>query len=216
VRAELIPTEAVVTPPPGTPPPAFPPDFRTIYDERPGQVGGGRSWPNDPAGTAWSAGDGYHLSARRPGRFVALGVPVEAPPGDVAVTAAFRKVGGPPGGGYGLILRDQGPGPRDGVSQEGRYYVLEASDVGQVGVWRREGDRWVDLLPWTQSEAVRPAGAPNELTVQAVGPRITFLVNGSVVASLNDPILSGGAVGVFVGGDLNEVALDRLVVQVPR
>jgi hypothetical protein len=37
-----------------------------------------------------------------------------------------------------------------------------------------------------------------------------------VVASLTDPILSGGAVGVFVGGDLNEVALDRLVIQVPR
>jgi hypothetical protein len=29
-------------------------------------------------------------------------------------------------------------------------------------------------------------------------------------------VLAEGAVGVFVGGDLNEVILDRLVVQVPR
>jgi hypothetical protein len=135
---------------------------------------------------------------------------------DVAATAAFRKVGGPPGGGYGLIVRDQDPGRRDGVNQHGRFYVFEAGDRGEVGVWRREDDRWVDLLPWTPSAAVRPGGAANELTVQAAGQRVTFLVNGSVVASLADPLWADGAVGVFVGGDLNEVVLDRFVLQVPE
>jgi LPXTG-site transpeptidase (sortase) family protein len=217
VRAELIDADVAVVASGVPPPPAFPPAFRTVYDERPGRAGGGdgsRRWPHDPASTAWHAGDGYRLFARRPGQFVALTAPVAAPLRDVAVTAAFRKVGGPPGGGYGLLVRDQGPGPRDGSSQDGRFYVFEAGDRGEVGVWRREDDRWVDLLPWTPSDAVRPGDAANELTVQAVGQRVTFLVNGSVVASLTDPLWADGAVGVFVGGDLNEVVLDRFVLQV--
>ena len=71
------------------------------------------------------------------------------------------------------------------------------------------------LLPWTPSQAVRPGGEANELTVQATGSRLTFLVNGSVVARVDHPELTEGAVGVFVGGDLNEVVLERLVVQAP-
>jgi hypothetical protein len=214
VRAELRDGATAPAPPDTPPPPAFPTAFRTVYDARPGRDGAGAGrWPDDPAATAWTEEDGYRLFARRPGQFVALAAPVAAPPGDLAVTAAFRKVGGSPGGGYGLIVRDQGPGPRDGRRQDGRFYVFEAGDRGEVGAWRREGDRWVDLLPWTPSAAVRPGGAANELTVQAVGQRVTFLVNGSVVASLTDPVLTAGAVGVFVGGDLNDVLLERFVLQ---
>jgi hypothetical protein len=84
-----------------------------------------------------------------------------------------------------------------------------------VGAWRRERDRWIDLMPWTRSEAVHPGGAVNELMVRATGPELTFLVNGIQVASLVDRALAEGGVGVFVGGDLNEVALERFVVQVP-
>jgi LPXTG-site transpeptidase (sortase) family protein len=218
VRAELAEAVVAGAPPGASPPPAFPAAFRTVYDERPGApraaAAGAHRWPDDPAATAWHAGDGYRLFARRPGQFVALTAPVATLLRDVAVTAAFRKVGGPPGGGYGLIVRDQGPGPRDGLKQDGRFYVFEAGDRGEIGVWRREDDRWADLLPWTPSAAVRPGGAANELTVQAVGRHVTFLVNGSVVASLTDPLWADGAVGVFVGGDSNEVALDRFVLQV--
>ncbi len=133
------------------------------------------------------------------------------------VTGRFRKVGGPPGGGYGVIVRDQGPGPRDGMNQGGHYYVLEAGDRGDVGVWRRDEDHWVDLMPWTPSPAVHPGDAINELTVQAIGSQLLFVVNGTQVANLTvDSIPGEGAVGVFVGGDLNEVVLDQFSVQVPE
>ena len=115
-----------------------------------------------------------------------------------------------------MIVRDQGSGPRDGVNQSGRYYVLEVGDRGEVGIWRREDDRWIDLVPWTRSEVVRACGLANQVTVQAVGPHLTLLVNGLEVASVVDYVLGEGAVGIFVGGDLNEVMLDRLVVQVPE
>jgi hypothetical protein len=167
----------------------------------------------------WRAEGGLHLYAREPSRFVAVAAPIEATFRDVVVTATFRKVGGPPGGGYGLIVRDEGPGPRDGISQGGRYYVLEAGDRGEFGIWRREGDRWVDLIPWTKTAAIRPGGAANDLVVRAIGPQLSFLVNGFEVATHLDTgpaALREGAVGVFVGGDLNEVLLERFAVQVPN
>jgi hypothetical protein len=188
--------------------------LRMLFDEQfaDNQMG----WPSNPQSTGWLGDNVYSLFARQPSQFVALGAPLPGSLHDVVVTAIFRKVGGPPGGGYGVIVRDQGPGPRDGSSQSGRFYVLEASDRGEVGIWRRENDRWIDLLPWTGSEAVRQGTGTNQLTAQAVGQRLTFLVNGTQVASLEDEVLADGRVGVFIGGDFNEVALESFRVEVPQ
>jgi hypothetical protein len=134
---------------------------------------------------------------------------------DVVVTASFRKVGGPAGGGYGIIVRDQGPAPRDGTNQQGRYYVLEVGDKGEVGIWRREGSNWVDLVPWQRASAVKPGSATNELTVKANGARLSLSVNGEEVAAREDGSLAVGNVGVFVGGDGNQVALDQLSIRTP-
>jgi hypothetical protein len=169
-------------------------------------------WPNDPDSTAWLDNGAYRLFAREPDRFVAVGSPYGTVGSDAVVSALFRKVGGPPGGGYGLIVRDQGPGPRDGINQTGRFYALQAGDRRGVGIWRRDGDHWTELVPWTPTLAVRPGDAANQLTVRAAGPRLTLLVNGFEAASAEDTILQGGAVGIFVGGDFNQVALDWIMV----
>jgi hypothetical protein len=203
-----------------TPGPAAPvgapagPAMRTVFDAVYDQHFAA-TWPNDPGSTAWLADGAYRLFARQPDRFVAIGAPIGNALRDVVVMAMFRKIGGPPGGGYGLIIRDQGPGPRNGIEKGGRYYVLEAGDRGEVGIWRREQDHWVNLVPWTPSEAVRRGSAANQLTVHAFGPRLMLLVNGIEAASVEDPALREGSVGVFVGGDFNEVALDWFVVRAP-
>jgi hypothetical protein len=163
--------------------------------------------------TAWFADDGYHLFSREPGRFVAIGVPGVSSLRDVVMTAVFHKAGGPPGGGYGLIVRDQQDGTRDGISQEGHYYVLEAGDRGEVGIWRHDGDHWTDLLPWTPSALVKPGSSPNEVTAQVIGQRLRFLVNGVEAASYDDGTLAGGSIGIFVGGDGNLAVLERLRVE---
>ena len=110
----------------------------------------------------------------------------------MVVSATFRKVGGPPGGGYGIIVRDQGPGSHDGAQQGGSYYVLEVGDRGEVGIWRREEDRWVDIVPWTASTAVRGGNAENELSVNATGSYLSLRVNGAEVASRTDTALREG------------------------
>ena len=199
--------------PASSPSPAPEPVFQTVLDER--FANNQRGWPDNQQSTAW-LGDGvYHLNARDPGRFVSVGAPGLGSFGDVEVTGRFRKVGGPPGGGYGLILRDQGPDPRDGLNQGGRYYVLEVGEGTQFGIWRRETDQWVDLIVFTPSGAVKPPPETNELTVRAIGPRLIFIVNGRQVADIVDPALANGKVGIYVAGDGNVVEAEQFTVRAP-
>jgi len=112
-----------------------------------------------------------------------------------------------------LILRDQSQAPLDGLAQTGRYYLFEVGDRGEVGIWRRDGDRWIDILPWSPSAAVNSSDLANELLAEAVGTRLDFFVNGIQVASQQDTILAEGSVGVFAGGDGNDVLVTRFGVQ---
>jgi hypothetical protein len=183
-----------------------------------GFVAGGSpppSWPNDSNSTAWSTPAGYRLFARRAGQFVAIGNPAAERLRDVVVTARFAKQGGPGGGGFGVIVRDQGDGARDGVSQAGRFYVLEVGDRGEVGIWRRADNQWIDLVPWTASPAVRPGNAENELIVRAIGPRLSLTVNGVEAARAEDTTHADGTTGVFVGGDQSDYLLRELRVEAP-
>jgi hypothetical protein len=176
------------------------------------EAGRADRWPSDEQATAWRTQAGYRLQARTPGQFVAVRAPLAEVPETVEVVGRFRKVGGPPGGGYGLIVHDQGTSRGDGLDQGGRFVVVGVGDRGEVGVWRREATRWVDLLPWTPSSAVRAGGAPNELAVQTRASRLLFEVNGVRVADVETG-LDGGRLGVFTGGDGNEVLLEQLTVQ---
>jgi len=171
-----------------------------------------RAWPDDPSGPAWFTDAGYQTFARTPGEFVAVRAPTVGAVDDVVLSGTFRKMSGPPGGGYGLIVRDQRLSSGDGVDQSGQFIVAAVGDRGDLGIWRRDGGQWIDLVPWTASAIVRPGGSPNDLRVEVSGDRMHFDVNGSRVADLAVPY-SAGRVGLFVGGDANQVLIDRLVVQ---
>lgn len=205
---QLIAT-AVPTP---APPPR--PRLRILVDERFTDPASG--WPHDPDGPAWYADGVYRLAVRQAERFVTVSAPLDERLRDVAVTIVARKAGGPSWGGYGVIVRDQAPERRDGRQQDGRYLLFQLSDRGEAGVWRREDGQWVELMPWTPSNAVRTGNLPNELTVRAVGPQLIFTVNGVTVATLTDPAPAEGATGIFAGGALNEVVVERFLLQVPE
>jgi hypothetical protein len=186
--------------------------LRTVLDER--FASNVRNWRNNPDSTAWIADRTYQLFVRRPGQFIAIGAPLMDRFKDVVVTGRFRKTGGPAGGAYGLLVRDQGPGPRDGLNQTGTYYVLGVTDQG-VAIRRRVGDHWVDVAPWTPSAAVSPNGGTIDLTALAMGQQLALMVNGTVVATATDNTASEGTVGIFTSGDLNEVGLEQFIVEVP-
>jgi hypothetical protein len=186
----------------------------TLLDER--FIEAPHGWPHDPGATAWFAGGTYRLFVRGPEPGVVIRAPVEELLDDVLVKATFRKASGPVSGGYGVIVRNEASSPEDGVRSMGRCYLFEVGDRGEVGIWRRDEQRWVDLLPWTPSAAVRPGDGANELTVQAIGPRLTFLVNGTQVAEVEDPAPSRGRVGIFAGGLQNEVIVEQVLIQAPN
>jgi hypothetical protein len=174
-------------------------------------------WPDDPDSSAWLTPGGYQLEPREPGRFVAVSPPGAPILDRVQVTATFHKLAGRPlGGGYGIIVRDEESVALDGWNVTGRYYVLEVTDLGEVGVFRRETDHWEDLLSWTPSSAVHPGTEENQLVVRTEGPRLTLLVNGMQAAQIEDQAIASGRVGVFTGGDGNAAMLTRfLVAQLP-
>lgn len=219
-----LPTHPMPTPAPPSPPtatavpqPTAAPQAtaRVLFAER--FVNPLAGWANEPQGTAWFGNREYRLFARDPGRFVATGVPLSQPLGDARISAQFHKVGGPSGGGYGFIVRDQGQASaHDGHSQAGEYLVLEVSDRGDIGMWRRDQMRWIDLVPWTHSDAVRPDFEPNVLVATTRGSSVRFEINGEIVAERTyDQLPPVGGVGLFVGGDLNEVALEWLRIEAP-
>jgi hypothetical protein len=172
----------------------------------------GLSWPNDPQSVGWFAPDGYHLAARKAGQFVAIGLLQNPDLRNVLVTATFHKLGGPAGGGYGIILRDQPQGPRDGLNQQGNFLVFEVGDKGEVGIWRRDQGQWVDILGWTPSPAVKTGSGENSLSVRAVGEQLEFSVNGTQMPTQTSAQPASGGVGVFLGGDANEALLTQLTV----
>jgi len=131
----------------------------------------------------------------------------------VAVTTTFRWLEAGLSAGFGVIVRDQGAETRDGLSQSGRFYVLKVGDRSDLDAWRREDDRWADLLPLTHSCAVRRGRAQNQLTVLAHGERLSLLVNGVQVAGVSDPAPVAGRIGLFVHGDYSHVLIERIVVQ---
>jgi hypothetical protein len=184
-----------------------------LFDER--FTTNDAGWPSNPVGAALITNGTYRITTRQAGQFAAVGAPVANVPADVVVNATFRKLAGPAGGGYGIIVRDQVQTLRDGTSQDGQYYVLEVGDKGEVGIWRRDADHWVDLLPWQHADAVNTGATSNDLSVRAVGNTLSLSVNGSQVATRNDSTFSTGRAGLFVGGDGNQVAISRFSIQTP-
>jgi signal peptidase I len=162
----------------------------------------GQPWLDlGPATTQWLHG---RIDTDEVGWFVARQAPLPVPIRDAVVSATFRKVGGAPGGSTGLIVRSSGAAD---------YYTFELHDDGRVAVWRRAGDSWFELLPPTDSPAVRPGAAPNQLTARVVGAELAFLVNDTEMATLTDDGLPEGGAGVFVEGASNAVEFQQFLVE---
>src|SRR5438105_2959862 len=118
--------------------------FRLIVDER--FETGRHGWPAPRDVADPSIQTGYPLLAGPESPFTIVGAPIGAPVRDMVVNATFRKFGGPPGGSYGLVVRDLGPAPRDGRNVTGRYYLAEVSDRGQFSIRRPAQDHPVDIV----------------------------------------------------------------------
>ena len=147
----------------------------------------------------------------RPNEFVAIGNPSAQRLRDMVVTARFAKVGGPPGGGFGVIVRDQAPWParwpesvgqllraRGRRSRRSRHLAPRRQRVGRSGA--------VDPVSRRAARQCRERAhrARRRAATDAAGQRHRGRQR------IEDATLAEGTTGVFVGGDQNQVLLRQL------
>jgi hypothetical protein len=97
---------------------------------------------------------------------------------------------------YGVLFR---------ISPAVDYYRFSLSCNGQIRVDRIIGGQASSPQPWVLSGAV-PPGAPSSsvLGISAVGDEMQFFVNGRYQFSIQDPLLTSGALGVFARSTNNQ------------
>jgi hypothetical protein len=107
--------------------------------------------------------------------------------------------------------------PRDGTAQF--YALLTVPATGQFALSNFDGSRWVHLVPFQSSAAVRRGNASNHLELTCVGSTISARINGTEVASVQDRTYDSGYVAVVAGRDEGvpvEARFDNLVVREAR
>jgi hypothetical protein len=101
-------------------------------------------------------------------------------------------------GEVGIVFRKQ---------DDANFYFAAIDNSGRASIWKKEAGLWVVLAPWAKNDAIQTfAGAQNRLGVLAEGTTLSALVNGEVVATVEDAAFDAGtvalAVGSFAGGDV--------------
>ncbi len=118
------------------------------------------------------------------------------------ILGTFGQAGG------GLIFR---------AADANNLYVFLVSPAGTFTVMKWTLGTQSTLLAWAPSPAVNTGVARNHLTVIAIGPSLSFFVNGTEVAMLTDTAHASGGVGVIAVAYDAEVdvleGFDNLIVQ---
>jgi hypothetical protein len=108
--------------------------------------------------------------------------------------------------GYGLTFRNN--------SDYTNLYAFEIDEDGYLVNLLADGE-WYTLVDYTPMPAIN-VGGPNQLMVEAIGPLLTFYINGKEAVSIEDNTLETGSVGMgldlYEVGDSVTVDFDNLMV----
>lgn len=107
---------------------------------------------------------------------------------DFYFSVEAQKVSGPSTASYGYLFR---------TNDAAAYYFHIVDSTQQYLVSRWDFSSWTPLIPPTFSEAIRPDEV-NTLAVQAEGSHFVFLVNGEIIAQLDDDTNGFGVVGLAI------------------
>ncbi len=128
---------------------------------------------------------------------------------DFYLVAHARNVSGSPGS-YGVVFRQQ---------DVNNFYYFEINDEGSYRLRKRVGD-YIDLIPWTASDAIVRDGGVNSLGVRMVGDKISVYINGKPIANLQDSSFQEGSIGLLAGTGLGvhefHAAFDAVSIEAPK
>ena len=109
---------------------------------------------------------------------------------DFILDVDATQVEGPDNNHYGVIVR---------YTDNKNFYRLDVSGDGYYSLQRYRDGEWETLIDWRESEAIRQGATTNHLQVIAEGSRLTWIVNGAVVDSIEDADIPVGDVGLTAG-----------------
>ena len=104
--------------------------------------------------------------------------------------------------------------PKNGTAQF--YALLTVPATGRFALSNFDGYRWIHLVPFQSSAAVRRGNASNHLELTCVGSTIVARINGTEVASAQDGTYKSGHVAVVVERDEGiplEARFDNLIAR---
>jgi len=94
---------------------------------------------------------------------------------------------GPNNNDYGVIFRRL---------DEDNYYRFKISGEGEYGFDKLQDAKWIDIIPWTQSAAIKAGRATNLIKVECNRDKFTFYVNGNKLGYCTDNSFASGSIGL--------------------
>jgi hypothetical protein len=111
---------------------------------------------------------------------------------DFHLTVNATQVAGPDDNMYGVLVR---------IQDRDNFYRFSISGDGYYQVDKRTGGEWELLTPeWIESDAINTGqGSTNVIEVVGQGETMTFLVNGVLLAQVQDSDHRTGDIGLYAG-----------------
>ena len=152
-------------------------------------------------------GHQYHIQVRAPNLF-AWGLS-NRNISDFVLDVKATQESTPDNNSYGVVFRYQ---DRD------NFYRFDVTGDGLFLLSKFVAGRWLTLVDWTASPAVKRGRAANLLRVSCLGSNLSVYANGQLLAATRDESFRQGDIGLFAGAfdqpDV-EISFDDLFVWAP-
>jgi uncharacterized protein (DUF2141 family) len=109
---------------------------------------------------------------------------------DFELEVEAAEEGGPDDNDYGVILR---------LQDKDNYYRFRITGDGYYDFSKQEDEKWSDIIPWTQSNAINIGRATNLIRAECNGDKFTFYVNGIKLGDCTDNSYASGCIGLVAG-----------------
>ena len=117
---------------------------------------------------------------------------------DFILDVDAAQIEGPDDNHYGVIVR---------YADEENFYRLDVSGDGYYSVHRFRNGEWEKLMDWLESPAIQQGATTNHLRVIADGPKLTWIVNGTILAEIDAVDILSGDVGLTAGAFFDQAGV---------